>query len=92
MNSPYDIIKTLIQTEKGVRLEGGGTYQFIVANTATKIDIRRAVEKVYKVKVEDVNTVVVRGKIKRVRQIPGKQPDWKKAYVRLAAGQKIEIK
>ncbi len=92
MYSPYDIIKTLIHSEKSARLEETGCYQFIVDNEATKVDIKRAVEKIYKVKVTDVNTVVVRGKMKRVRQQIGKQPDWKKAFVKLASGQKIELK
>lgn len=92
MLSPYDIIKTLIHSEKGSSLEPKGCYQFFVASGATKIDIRRAVEKIYKVKVLDVNTLVMHGKMKRVRYQLGKQPDWKKAYVRLAPGQKIEIK
>ncbi len=92
MYSPYDIIKTLIHSEKGARLESDSCYQFLVDNKATKVDIKRAVEKIYKVKVEDVNTVVVHGKMKRVRQQIGKQPDWKKAFVRLAKGQKIEVK
>ncbi len=92
MLNPYDIIRTLIHSEKGARLESDGCYQFIVRPTASKIDIKRAVEKVYKVKVRDVNTVIVRGKMKRVRMQLGKKPDWKKAYVRLMPGQKIEIK
>ncbi len=92
MFNPYDIIKTLIQTEKGSRIEAGGCYQFYVARHATKIDIKRAVESVYKVRVDRVNTLVVRGKMRRVRMQLGKQPDWKKAYVRLEEGQKIEIK
>ena len=92
MYSPYDIIKTLIHSEKGTRLELGGCYQFLVAKSATKIDIRNAIEKIYKVKVTDVNSIIVRGKMKRVRTQLGKQPDWKKAYVKLAPGQKIEVK
>ena len=92
MSSPYDIIKTLLHTEKGSRLEAGGCYQFLVDNRATKVDIRRSVEKIYKVKVTDVNTMVIRGKMKRVRTQLGKKPDWKKAYVRVAEGQKIEVK
>lgn len=92
MLSPYDIIKTLIHSEKGTRLETDGCYQFLVSKEATKVDIAKAVEKVYKVKVTGVNTVVVRGKMKRVRTQLGKQPDWKKAYVQLQEGQKIEVK
>ena len=92
MHSPYDIIKTLIHSEKGTRLETDGCYQFYVAKDATKIDIKRAVEKIYKVKVLDVNTLVVRGKMKRVRYQLGKKPDWKKAFVQLEKDQKIEVK
>ncbi len=92
MHSPYDIIITLIHSEKSARLENDGCYQFLVNNKATKVDIKHAVEKIYKVKVTDVNTVFVLGKMKRVRQQLGKKPDWKKAFVKLAKGQKIEVK
>lgn len=92
MHSPYDIIKTLIHSEKGTRLETDGCYQFLVDKKATKIDIKNAVEKIYKVKVVDVHTVVMPGKKKRIRTHEGYKPDWKKAYVQLAEGQKIEIK
>jgi large subunit ribosomal protein L23 len=92
MYSPYDIIITLIHSEKSARMEENGCYQFSVAISATKIDIARAVEKIYKVKVVSVNTIIVRGKMKRVRTQLGKKPDWKKAYVKLAKGQKIEVK
>ncbi len=92
MFNPYDIIKTLIQTEKGARIEADGCYQFYVAIKATKIDIKRAVESIYKIRVDGVNTMVVPGKMRRVRKQLGRQPDWKKAYVRLEEGQKIELK
>lgn len=92
MFNPYDVIKTLLHSEKGARLEADGCYLFLVACDAGKVAITRAVEKIYKVKVRDVNTVNVRGKMKRVRTQIGKKTDWKKAYVRLAEGQKIEIK
>lgn len=92
MYSPYDTIKTLIHSEKSSRLEQKGCYLFLVTNQATKIDISKAVEKIYKVKIKSVHTVLVRGKMKRVRTQLGKQPDWKKAYVQLIAGQKIEVK
>lgn len=92
MPNPYDILVTLIHTEKGSRLEEDGCYQFYVAKTATKVDIRNAVEKIYKVKVVEVHTSIVHGKMKRVRYQLGKKPDWKKAFVRLAKGQKIEVK
>lgn len=92
MYSPYDIIKTLIHSEKGTRLEAGNCYQFYVAKKATKIDIKKAIEKIYKVKVKAVNCAIVHGKMKRIRQQLGKLPDWKKAFVQLAHGEKIEVK
>ena len=86
----YHIIKSVLRTEKSIAGEPEGKYLFLVEKAANKIEIKRAVEEVYKVKVEEVNTIVAKGKIKRVRHQPGKTPDTKKAYVRLAAGQKIE--
>jgi large subunit ribosomal protein L23 len=64
-------------------------YVFKVAMDATKTDIKAAVEKRFDVKVDSVNTVITRGKIKRVRMVAGKKPNWKKAYITLKAGQKI---
>ena len=64
-------------------------YVFKVAMDASKTDIKAAVEKRFAVKVDSVNTVITRGKIKRVRMVAGKKPNWKKAYITLKAGQKI---
>ncbi len=86
----YDIVKALVRTEKGTTLEKQGQYLFRVATTATKVDVKRAVEEIYKVKVESVNTVNVPGKLKRVRYRAGYTSDWKKAIVSLKEGQKIE--
>ncbi|MDP8264352.1 MAG: 50S ribosomal protein L23 [Candidatus Aceula lacicola] len=87
----YDIVKTLIRTEKGTVLELERKYLFQVDRRSTKVDIRRAIESIYKVKVQDVNTIVVPGKKKRVRQALGRTPDWKKAVVTLKEGSKIEV-
>ena len=87
----YDIIKTLIRTEKGTFLEPQRKYLFLVNNHSTKIQIKKAVEEIYKVKVLDVNTVIVPGKSKRVRQEFGYTSDWKKAIVTLKEGEKIEV-
>ncbi len=87
----YDIIKTLIRTEKGTTLEPQRKYLFHVANSSTKADIKRAVEEIYKIKVQNVNTTLVPGKKKRVRQQLGRTPDWKKAVVTLKEGEKIEV-
>ena len=64
-------------------------YVFKVAMDATKTDIKSAIEKRFDVKVASVNTLINRGKIKRVRMVAGKKPNWKKAYITLKAGQKI---
>ena len=91
MITPYDVIKTLFRTEKGTFLEPQRKYLFHVNNHSTKIQIRKAVEEIYKVKVIDVNTVMVPGKRKRVRQEFGYTTDWKKAIVTLKEGEKIEV-
>jgi large subunit ribosomal protein L23 len=88
----YDIIKTIIRSEKGAFLEAQRQYVFEVARNATKIDIKRAIEEIYKVKVQSVNSSIVIGKPKRVRQELGRTSSWKKAVVTLQEGQKIEVK
>ena len=87
----YDIIKTLVRTEKGAMLEPDRKYFFEVSSRANKIEVKKAIEEIYNVKVQSVNIAVVRGKLKRVRQELGKTPDWKKAIVTLREGQKIEV-
>ncbi len=91
MITSYDIIKGLVRTEKSTDQEKQRKYLFRVATDATKIDIRRAVQEIYKVKVQDVNTVHVIGKLKRVRVRSGYTTSWKKAIVSLQEGQKIEV-
>lgn len=87
----YDVVKNLIRTEKGTTLEPERKYLFRVAHNANKVAIKRAVEEIYNVKVQSVNTSVVPGKIKRVRQQEGSTTAWKKAVVTLRQGQKIEV-
>jgi large subunit ribosomal protein L23 len=91
MLSSYDIIKSLIRTEKSSLYEPKRKYLFLVDKTSNKISIKRAVEEIYKVKVSDVNTFISIGKLKRVRHQLGKTPDHKKAVVTLKEGQKIEL-
>ncbi len=91
MAKQYDIVKALIRTEKGTTLEPNRQYLFEVDRRATKVDIRKSIETIYKVKVQDINTCIVPGKRKRVRQILGYTPDWKKAVVTLQEGHKIEV-
>lgn len=91
MRTSYDVIQSLIRTEKSTSQEKERKYSFRVAPAATKIDIKHAIEDIYKVKVQDVNTVHVAGKLKRVRFKAGYSSSWKKALVSLREGQKIEV-
>ncbi len=91
MKTCYDIVKTMVITEKGASQTDDRKYFFHVADTANKIEIKSAVEEIYKVKVQDVNTSIVRGKLKRVRREQGSTSPWKKAIVTLKAGEKIEV-
>ena len=84
------LIKPLI-TEKSNDGMQDNKYTFIVPLNATKISIRQAVESIFKVKVVDVNTIRVMGKIKRMGKHAGKRPDYKKAIVKVAPGQRIEF-
>ncbi len=90
MTNPADIIKALIRTEKATLYEPEGKYLFLVKMGANKIQIKRAVEEIYKVKVKDVNTFTSAGKLRKVRYQLGRTPDLKKAIVTLQEGQKIE--
>ena len=91
MKNPHDVVKGLIRTEKGSIMLPMNKYLFWVEKDSNKIEIGRAVEDIYKVKVDAVNTIMMRGKLKRVRYAVGKTPDWKKAIVTLKEGSKIDI-
>ena len=92
MRDPRSIILKPLVTEKGSRLrEAGNKYLFQVARDANRIEIKRAVKAIFNVKVKDVKTIVVHGKIKRMGMFSGKRPDWKKAVVTLEAGQSIDL-
>ena len=85
------IIRPLL-TEKGTDLnEKSNQVIFEVEKGTNKYEIKKAVEQIFKVTVENVNTVVMRGKIKRVGKNFGKRPNWKKAYVTLKEGDKINF-
>lgn len=87
------VVKRLLVTEKGTRLkEGVNQYVFEVDRRANKLEIRKAVEEQFKVKVKDVNTMLRPGKAKRLRTMSyGQTPTWKRAVVTLQAGQTIEM-
>jgi large subunit ribosomal protein L23 len=85
-----DVIRRPLVTEKTTILrEDGRTVVFQVAAGATKVDIRRAVEKLLGSKVDSVRTALAHGKIKRQGKFAGRRSDWKKAYVRLKDGEKL---
>ena len=86
-----DIILRPVVTEKSVDLMQENKYVFKVRMDANKIDIKRAVEEIFKVKVVGVNTMRVKGKEKRMGRSVGRTIDWKKAIVELAAGDTIEV-
>ena len=90
MKDPYTIVKNLLRTEKGTVLLAENKYLFEVDRRANKLEIKKSVEDIYKVKVSSVNTVSMHGK-KRVRYKKGKTPDWKKALVTLKQGSTIDI-
>ena len=86
----YDVIKRPLVTEKGVtKKDAERTLCFEVSPGANKTEIRKAVEKAFKVKVEDVRTSTTAGKLRRRGRFKGYRGDWKKAYVRLKAGEKM---
>lgn len=91
MDNVHDIIKALLYTEKATAFyHPEGKYLFLVDGRANKIQIRRAVEEIYKVEVKEVNSFITTGKLKRVRYQLGRTKDLKKAIVTLKEGQKIE--
>ncbi|MCM2322037.1 MAG: 50S ribosomal protein L23 [Oligoflexia bacterium] len=92
MRSVYDVIRRPIISEKSTALaEVASRYTFEVAVQANKQEIRDAVQRLFNVKVREVRTVTVHGKVKRVGRFETKRPNWKKAVVTLAEGQKIDF-
>ena len=92
MQDVRSIVKRALITEKGTVLrEVRNQYFFEVARDANKIEIKRAIESIFNVKVKAVQTLQIRGKIKRQGRFAGKRSDWKKAVVTLKPDQKIEL-
>ena len=86
-----DILIRPLITERTTELMADGKYVFVVNKKANKIQIAEAVREIFSVKVEDVNTINVKGKVKRIGRSVGKKSDYKKAIVKLAAGETIEF-
>ena len=90
MKSAYQIIHKPIITEKGLNVkELQSTLVFEVASKATKTEVKEAVQSIFKVKVASVRTMKYIGKERRRGRFSGFRPDWKKAYVKLKAGEKM---
>ncbi len=92
MRPLHQIVKKPLLTEKTtMQKEESRVVAFEVARDANKIEIKQAIEKAFDVKVDDVNTMIVAGKIKRVGRQFGKRPNRKKAYITLAEGSNIDF-
>ncbi|MBF0493924.1 MAG: 50S ribosomal protein L23 [Candidatus Omnitrophica bacterium] len=91
MKTAQDVIKNMIRTEKASNMLTLNKYFFRVDRAANKIEVKKAVEEIYKVKVDSVNIMNLRGKKKRVRMQEGMTPSWKKAIVTLKPDSKIEV-
>ncbi len=85
------IVLTPKISEKAIYLAERGIYVFEVPTSTNKIEVTKAVEAAFKVNVTDVNMIITKGKIKRYKQILGRQKDVKKAMVKLQPGQKISL-
>ena len=88
----YDIIRRPLITEKtNIQKESANQLTFEVDRNANRIEIRRAIEQIFKVRVAEVKTLNVKGKVKRRGRYLGKRRDWKKAIVRLMPGERIDF-
>jgi len=85
------VLRAPLVSEKTARIQEINQYVFEVALTATKADVKSAVESLFNVTVEAVNVLNVKGKNKTFRFRAGRRGDWRKAYVRLAEGQTIDV-
>lgn len=91
-NRMYDVLRAPVVSEKSARLqELSNQYVFEVARDASKTDVKAAVEQLFSVKVDNVTVVNLKGKRKSFRFQPGRRSDRRKAYVRLAEGQSIDL-
>jgi len=88
MNANQIIRRPLVTEKSTIQRELGNVIAFEVDGKANKIEVKRAVEELFKVKVEEVRLFNVRGKMKRMGRWEGKRRDWRKAYVRLKEGEK----
>ncbi len=92
MKTTYEVLTGPLLTERGTKLkETDNKVLFRVAKDANKIEIKKAVEEIFKIKVDRVTTMNCKGKRKRMGRHEGKRPDWKKAIVTLKEGEKLDF-
>lgn len=91
MKSAYDIIRRPLMTEKSTKLSEKQVYTLEVDSSANKNQIKEAVESIFNVKVAKIRTTIMKGKPRRYRFRIGYKSDWKKAYITLKEGQRIDI-
>jgi large subunit ribosomal protein L23 len=92
MKSLFSIVKAPLVTEKSTRDSVSRKYTFLVDKSANKVEIKQALESIYKIKVEKISSMVVKGKMKRIRNNQaGLTMDWKKAIVTLKPGHEIKL-
>ena len=90
MKNLYDIIKFPVVTEKSTKISENNQFIFKVAVDSSKEDIKKAIEKVFKVKVKAINTIKVKGKKKVFKGTKGKRSDFKKAIITLVKGETLD--
>lgn len=88
MRSPHDIILKPVITEQSMEAMAEGKYTFVVDKKANKTEIKNAIEQIFGVKVDKVNTINMKGKKKRMGIHEGRRPNWKKAIVKLTPDSK----
>jgi large subunit ribosomal protein L23 len=92
MKTSFQVLLGPLLTEKGTLLkEDHNTFLFKVDKSSNKIEIKKAIEELLKVKVDSVRTITCKGKKKRLGRYEGKRPDWKKAIVKLKEGEKFDF-
>ena len=92
MRDPRTVVRRALITEKGTLMrEQRNQYHFEVSRDANKIEIKRAIETIFSVKVDSVRTQQMHGKVRRQGRYVGRRSDWKKAIVTLKSDQKIEL-
>ena len=91
MRNPHEVLIKPVVSEKTTGLMEENKYTFKVDKNANKIEIKHAVETIFKVKVTDVKTMNVHGKMKRQGRFEGLTPSWKKAIVTVKSGQRLPI-